>query len=273
MARPTASDLRRKLRPGALRRVEARFRLRVVRPLQRDGLADLVHVLPASSVRTVIDVGVHAGSLSADYLEAFPAARVIGVEADSRSTGPLRTRFADEPRFELVEAAASDVDGERVTFYATPASTTSSLLAPIDDETRAKSVAVEVHTVTIDRLCADRDIETVDLLKVDVEGAELEVLRGAERLLRSSAIRAIYAEARFVRETEDGVLLHELASFLAPFGYRLHNIYDQVESAARGTIYANALFLGPDEEQALARRTNERVFVQRLIRTTGRPAR
>jgi hypothetical protein len=126
-----------------------------------------------------------------------------------------------------------------------------------------------VATVTIDALCAARGITGIDLLKVDVEGAELEVLRGAEGLLRASAVRAIYAEARFVRETEGGALLHELAAFLAERGYRLHNLYDQVESRARGTIYANALFLGAAEEAALVGRTNDRVLIQRLARVVS----
>jgi len=262
----SGSRLRRVFRPGSLHRIQARYQSRIVRPLRRDGLDDLAHILPAASVRAVIDVGVHLGNASADYLRVFPSARVIGVEADARSTPQLRSRFAAEPRYELVEAAAAAVDGERRTFYALPDSGTSSLQTPLEDQARTHADVVEVPTVSIDALCAQRGIETVDLLKVDVEGAEIEVLRGAEGLLRSSAIRAVYAEARFIRETEGGVLVHELAAFLAPFGYRLHNLYDQVESAARGTIYANAVFLGPAEEAALVERTNDRVFVQRLAR-------
>src|SRR5690606_4790940 len=133
MGRTSATEVRRLVRPGALRRLPARFRSRVVRPLRRDGLDDLAAILPAASVRTVVDVGAHLGSVAARCLETFPAARVIGVEADARSAAGLRARFADEPRFELVEAAAADVDAGRRSFYATPTGTTSSLLAPLDE--------------------------------------------------------------------------------------------------------------------------------------------
>ena len=82
-------------------------------------------------------------------------------------------------------------------------------------------------------------------------------------------IWALLLPLRFVRETEGGALLHELAAFLAERGYRLHNLYDQVESRARGTIYANALFLGAAEEAALVGRTNDRVLIQRLARVVS----
>lgn len=266
MREASASRLRRALSPRSLRRIGVRCQTKIVRPLRRDGLEDLAHILAAPSVRTVLDVGVHVGNMSADFLRTFPAAQVIGVEADERSTRQLRQRLGGEPRFELIEAAAAAVDGERLAFYALPVGGTSSLQRPLDDGAQAGAELVEVPTVTIDALCEARGITTVDVLKVDVEGAEIEVLRGAEHLLSTSSIRAIFAEARFVRETEGGVLLHELAAFLAPLGYRMHNLYDQVESAARGTIYANAIFLGAAEEAALAARTNDRIFVQRLAR-------
>ena len=75
MGRPSGSDLRRALRPDSLRRIEVRFRSRVLRPLRRDGLADLVHILPAASVRTVVDVGVNMveGRLTGDVAAAARA--------------------------------------------------------------------------------------------------------------------------------------------------------------------------------------------------------
>ena len=51
-----------------------------------------------------------------------------------------------------------------------------------------------IQGVTLDEYCADQGIERVDLLKLDVEGAELEALRGAGRLLRERRVGCLLFE-------------------------------------------------------------------------------
>ncbi len=235
---------------------------KVLRPLGKDGFGDLVVVL-GDTVQVVVDVGAHRGSMTAAALQAFPGARVLAVEADVRSSRLLLDRFAGETRVEVIEAAAAAREDDDVPFYATATSGTSSLLAPVV----GAGEPVAVRTVTLDRICEQRGIDRIDVLKVDVEGAEIEVLQGASGLLARGAVQSIYAEARLVRETEGGVVLTEVADFLAPYGYQLHNLYDLVESEARGIIYGNALFLGADARLAVRDRLGEAAFTRRLGRS------
>ena len=51
-----------------------------------------------------------------------------------------------------------------------------------------------IQTDRLDTYCADNGIETIDILKIDVEGHELSVLKGAENLLREKRIRAVAYE-------------------------------------------------------------------------------
>ncbi|BAZ01862.1 methyltransferase FkbM [Tolypothrix tenuis PCC 7101] len=63
-----------------------------------------------------------------------------------------------------------------------------------NDGISTKDEMVEVQTIGLDNWCKNQGIEHIDLMKVDVEGHELEVLRGAKNLLACQAIRALLME-------------------------------------------------------------------------------
>jgi hypothetical protein len=56
------------------------------------------------------------------------------------------------------------------------------------------TVAERVRTITLDTYCTTAGLETVDFLKIDVEGAERRVLVGAQRLLEERRIHAVMIE-------------------------------------------------------------------------------
>lgn len=90
-------------------------------------------------------------------------------------------------------------------------------------ESRQKaSGGILVRSVTLDTYIAQHGITRVDVLKVDVEGAEFDVLRGAASLLRESksAPRIIMVEmsSDFLREF--GASIPALLDYLAGFGYQ-----------------------------------------------------
>lgn len=57
----------------------------------------------------------------------------------------------------------------------------------------------DVKVSTIDRYCADKKIERIDLLKSDTQGFELEVLKGARHMLVERRVGAIYVEITFAQ--------------------------------------------------------------------------
>lgn len=83
---------------------------------------------------------------------------------------------------------------------------------------------IRVSTVTLDDYCRERDIESVDFLKIDVEGFEREVLEGADRLLRERRIRAVLFEVSRVPLESLGKSPADAHDFLRSKGYKVFNL-------------------------------------------------
>ncbi len=81
----------------------------------------------------------------------------------------------------------------------------------------------EVPATTVDNYCERNGVARIDLLKIDVEGAELQVLLGAERALRAKRVRCLTFE--FGQTTFDmGNSPDQLEAFLNDVGYAVRNL-------------------------------------------------
>jgi FkbM family methyltransferase len=112
----------------------------------------------------------------------YPRARIIGVEPDPHTFQQLQ-RNVEQLDVDVRGVAITAADGD-VAFYPSRQSWASSLYPN-------GSAPVVVKGRSLDSLLDDLKLRTVDLLKVDIEGAELEVLTASERL---SDIRTIVGE-------------------------------------------------------------------------------
>jgi hypothetical protein len=103
------------------------------------------------------------------------------------------------------------------------------LLVPQGGNSGAGSLArkpgeasVAVPVTTLDEFCHQRGLSRVDLLKVDVEGAELKVFRGAQQLLASSGAPIIMFEVGESLTAGFGASTSEVKRFLAALGYGVY---------------------------------------------------
>jgi FkbM family methyltransferase len=142
------------------------------------------HVRPGS---IVWDIGANVGVFAlAAAVRAGTAGRVLALEADPFLSGLLERSAASRPSgsapITVVHAAACDVDGP-VAFHVAAEGRASSHIAGAGQSTAGGTRAIlEVRGVTLDSLLASQGGPT--LVKIDVEGAEGAVLRGARDLLR-----------------------------------------------------------------------------------------
>ena len=96
-------------------------------------------------------------------------------------------------------------------------------------------------------------LESIDILKIDTEGYDLEVLKGANDLLRNHAVKFIYLEFNQITGSSKQVRgsLCPMAEILAPFGFKFVASYNDYIVPEDGFfMVSNALFALPPERGA-----------------------
>jgi len=142
---------------------------------------------------TVWDVGANVGYYTERLsLVAGRSGRVVAFEPSPRNVATLHARFDGKTRanVEVVPAALSDSAG-KVDFFENPAgdTTTDSLMARGAGALRCQ----------VESRCGDefRLSHAPQVVKIDVEGFEVEVLRGMSQTLRQPTLRAVFVEIHF----------------------------------------------------------------------------
>lgn len=186
----------------------------------------------------IVDVGAYRGDFTAASLAEFPGSSALLFEPGPAKAAALRERFAVDPGVRVVEAALSDEAGEAL-LYELSDPATDSLLPPRGYQAEA------TRTVRVDRLdavLAQQEAPSVDLIKIDAQGHDLRVLRGAAETL-ARCRPALLVEAIFVPLYEGQGSFEELLTFLTTAGYRLAGVHG-VHTDARGLLaFADLLFL------------------------------
>lgn len=145
----------------------------------------------------VFDVGANQGQFLRAVRSVFGGAP-YSIHSFEPGMGAFRTLSAEFGRFDNVmlnHQAVSDRSGTATLWFDAPGSAGASLVRrDLSHVGREFSSEESVPTVTIDEYCHANRIEYIDLLKIDVEGHELEVLKGASRALESGRIGMVLFE-------------------------------------------------------------------------------
>lgn len=193
---------------------ETLAQLHYVRELREQGREQTFVRLLAEAVPEggrVLEGGAHLGFVTVHSARAAgPTGSVLVFEPDGAVHGPLRRNLelnGVAERVTLVPAALGAHAG-RVPFHAS--GDTSSLFASAPGST----------TVEVEVVRADDAVEgEVDVVKLDVEGAELEALRGMERLVRGA--RALFLELNPELLERAGTSSDELLAWVAAHGFEV----------------------------------------------------
>jgi FkbM family methyltransferase len=120
----------------------------------------------------ILDLGSNIGAAIAFFHVRHPGARIVGLEPDPSAFARLHANVAGLEKVTVLRVAAAAADDRR-SFYPATETWLSSLRPPAGGRD-----SIEVEARALDSLLAELGIEHVDLLKIDVEGAEEEVLPG-----------------------------------------------------------------------------------------------
>jgi FkbM family methyltransferase len=188
---------------------------REVLPYGIDFLNDISRIasIMAIDIRTFFDVGAWHGQVSECALTKFPDAQVVAFEPNPECFAKLERLFANR-RFSAHQIAISDADATGELFC--NEGTRKSLVFRDAD---ARSIMIKC--LTVDSFCKQNSVDRVDVLKIDTEGADMAVLRGARETLAIRGVR--FVSGRYAcasrRISPEGIdCLNEAAFYLRTEG-------------------------------------------------------
>jgi FkbM family methyltransferase len=191
---------------------------------QQDAVLRRQLLLEHYRVQLVLDVGANAGQYARQLRRGGYRHRIVSFEPQSSAFELLQKRAAGDPQWSALHVALSDADGTAQINLAGN-SLSSSLLGmlPTHAESAPESTYVGREAVTtrrLDGLLPDlAPVGTPTYLKIDTQGSELKVLRGAGDALQH--VDTLELELSLVPLYEGAPLFQEMLAWLAERGYEL----------------------------------------------------
>lgn len=197
---------------------------------------DVSRFLGTRECLVILDVGANIGQSALHLRRYFPRATIHSFE-------PIPATFvvleAHTRRFPRIVAHASAV-GEKTGVVAMRTAENSEMSAIVPDG--SPGILCRVPITTLDEFCAT--LGDVALLKIDVEGHELAVLRGANGLLAAGRVRCLLVEVALQADDPSHTPFAQVAAALGVHGYIFSGFHDIFRYGERRQIvgFANALF-------------------------------
>lgn len=199
----------------------------------------------------IFDVGANVGQSIELYCRSLNDYILHCFEPNPEAFDQLQLKFERSPHIKLLNMALTNYCGN-VNFYATKRSELSSLLQPeiwlkeLSADDKYVSAELLVPCLTLDQYCEDTQIERIDILKIDVQGAEPFVLEGGQRMLREARIAMVYLEIILAESYIGQATLLGLLQLFESHRYRLWDLVPFTYTSSGAAWTANALFVHSD---------------------------
>ncbi len=188
------------------------------------------------SPQQLIDIGANHGNWTRGALRYFPEAAYLLVEPQDHLRVYVQDLIDSGYKVRWVNAGVADKPGT-MTFYISDRDDSSTFL-PREEQTQTRVTAqTNMEVKTVDQLLSEYEIPVPDVIKIDAEGFDLKVLRGASQVIGKTDVFLIEAgvgcpfensAARVMRTMED-------------FGYRLVDITELNRSPKYGVLWLTEL--------------------------------
>ena len=170
--------------------------------------------------RTVIDVGAAQGTPV--LYDVFPQARYILIEALEEYIPHLKQLVDRLDTAEYIIAAATATPGN-VVINVHPDLEGSSLYQE-EEDSDVNGVERTIPAMTLDNICSERDTKGPYLIKIDTQGSELEVLKGAQTILKDTEF--VILEVSFFEFFKGGPQVYDCLIFMRDIGFVPYDIFD-----------------------------------------------
>ena len=190
-----------------------------------------------------VDVGTHSGDILDVLLQQSPNGTHYGFEPLPVFYQALRTKYQQQKNIVLYDLALSDANGNSSFNHVTSNPSYSGIKKRTYDRTNETDETIEVKTARLDDVLLQQN-KKIDFMKIDVEGAELGVLKGATALIKRDKPVIIFECGLGGTDVYDTTPA-ELFVFFAELGYTISLLknYLKQEAALTKTSFEEQYYL------------------------------
>jgi FkbM family methyltransferase len=150
---------------------------------------------PSKAPRVILDAGANIGLAALYFASRFPAARIIAIEPEESNFALLAKNTAPFPTITPIQAAlwGEDVQVDVVD----PGLDKWGFRASEIGEAGPAGVCHSVAGMTVDRIMREQGLDFIDILKMDIEGGEIEVFNGGGEWLDRTGLLVVELHERY----------------------------------------------------------------------------
>lgn len=192
----------------------------------------------------IFDVGANIGQTAWGLVRYFKAADIYCFEPVSNPFSILHKSYSGCKNVHCINKALGDSVGRAIIEL----HRNSELNTLVPNQPRKQDLTGNTEEIildTLDRFCNANSIKHIDILKMDVQGWELKVLKGGHKMLLENRVRFICSEVGFREADSDMQNFGEFNEFMEEQGYWLCGLYDGFAWGSKKQFlgFANALYI------------------------------
>lgn len=181
---------------------------------------------------TIFDIGAYNGETALKYNDHFPKSNIYAFEPFPNSYADLVSNTDQYQNIYAINKGVADKEGIS-SFNSNKFAPTNSLLDTHEDGASVWGTdlldtvrTINVELTTVDSFVEINNIEKIDILKMDVQGAEYLVLEGAKKSIEKGIIKLIYTEIMTLPTYKGQRHFDEMIKLMRTYGFSLFNLYN-----------------------------------------------
>jgi FkbM family methyltransferase len=182
----------------------------------------------------ILDVGANRGDWTKMALSVYPTAKVVMIEPLDEMDAPLLALCRERPSCRRVKAGVGRTEGDLFQSIWKPDLGTSTFLPGPDDNQIRAGTQRRTHVITIDSILTQDTDFPPDLVKLDIQGFELEALMGGNILFGKTELFII--ETSLFSFMDRQPITREVISFMADRGYEIYDVTESVRRPSDGAL-------------------------------------
>jgi FkbM family methyltransferase len=186
---------------------------------------------------TILDIGGGIGATAKIFRKEFPANKILIFEPINESFNSIRSLFQSDALTEVLRLAAGNENSKRQINVANRITSSSILPLSSDKDSKVfnednlgRSRIEDIEIVRLDDFL-QAESDEIGIMKIDVQGFELDVLKGAEKTLRKTDI--VVLEVNNHDGYSGAAKYHEIDSFFREHDFKLYDMFPSIVDNGR----------------------------------------